>query len=402
MLCIFFFLMIRRPPRSTLFPYTTLFRSPLRPPGGVAGSVRGLRVRRAGAARRGDAAARARARARVPRAGARAPRRRHGDEAGAARGGARAVRRRRPRRPAGDADGREGPPLRGRPARSSDRRRHVARAPRLPRRGAHLPADHAARGPQRPRRARPRARPDVPARCAADRPRGTTRRRAVPRRGARPAARARLPAVPPSRPDQHERPCARAGAAGARGSRRRPRRRRCPRPGPAVPPPRPLPRAPRREDGSTPRGGRPRGTPPRRRGAVDAPRGTRRGRRRRPAVALAADAPPARGTLWRVKRPRAEEIIGEWGVRDVTPPSQRERERLEHDRDLNPLVGKPLRRRIRNFRPEPDSYLASLGGPLPYMQRLRQIEALEAEALRLLAQEYELYRGDPPRWRAVA
>src|SRR5215510_15717780 len=28
---LFFFLMIRRPPRSTLFPYTTLFRSP--PPG---------------------------------------------------------------------------------------------------------------------------------------------------------------------------------------------------------------------------------------------------------------------------------------------------------------------------------------------------------------------------------
>src|SRR3989304_8910436 len=28
-LCFFFFLMIRRPPRSTLFPYTTLFRSPV-------------------------------------------------------------------------------------------------------------------------------------------------------------------------------------------------------------------------------------------------------------------------------------------------------------------------------------------------------------------------------------
>src|SRR2546425_6976034 len=27
----FFFLMIRRPPRSTLFPYTTLFRSPCSP-----------------------------------------------------------------------------------------------------------------------------------------------------------------------------------------------------------------------------------------------------------------------------------------------------------------------------------------------------------------------------------
>ena len=29
MLVLFFFLMIRRPPRSTLFPYTTLFRSGL-------------------------------------------------------------------------------------------------------------------------------------------------------------------------------------------------------------------------------------------------------------------------------------------------------------------------------------------------------------------------------------
>src|SRR3712207_8648467 len=28
-MCFFFFLMIRRPPRSTLFPYTTLFRSGL-------------------------------------------------------------------------------------------------------------------------------------------------------------------------------------------------------------------------------------------------------------------------------------------------------------------------------------------------------------------------------------
>src|SRR6266700_6077409 len=30
-ICYFFFLMIRRPPRSTLFPYTTLFRSACRP-----------------------------------------------------------------------------------------------------------------------------------------------------------------------------------------------------------------------------------------------------------------------------------------------------------------------------------------------------------------------------------
>src|SRR2546426_9059480 len=31
MLCLIFFLMIRRPPRSTLFPYTTLFRSLVAP-----------------------------------------------------------------------------------------------------------------------------------------------------------------------------------------------------------------------------------------------------------------------------------------------------------------------------------------------------------------------------------
>src|SRR3712207_8991338 len=35
----FFFLMIRRPPRSTLFPYTTLFRSRLRRDGRVACSI---------------------------------------------------------------------------------------------------------------------------------------------------------------------------------------------------------------------------------------------------------------------------------------------------------------------------------------------------------------------------
>src|SRR2546430_11658803 len=50
----FFFLMIRRPPRSTLFPYTTLFRSPPEPHDHVGHPllfqppqpVRGVRVRR--------------------------------------------------------------------------------------------------------------------------------------------------------------------------------------------------------------------------------------------------------------------------------------------------------------------------------------------------------------------
>src|SRR3712207_8040830 len=38
----FFFLMIRRPPRSTLFPYTTLFRSKSRPDGGCRRRQAGL------------------------------------------------------------------------------------------------------------------------------------------------------------------------------------------------------------------------------------------------------------------------------------------------------------------------------------------------------------------------
>src|SRR2546422_2348711 len=42
--CFFFFLMIRRPPRSTLFPYTTLFRSggqaPRHPGAPAASSIR--------------------------------------------------------------------------------------------------------------------------------------------------------------------------------------------------------------------------------------------------------------------------------------------------------------------------------------------------------------------------
>src|SRR2546422_5627942 len=42
----FFFLMIRRPPRSTLFPYTTLFRSP---PGPQRDPDRPRRAPRAGA-----------------------------------------------------------------------------------------------------------------------------------------------------------------------------------------------------------------------------------------------------------------------------------------------------------------------------------------------------------------
>jgi hypothetical protein len=103
-----------------------------------------------------------------------------------------------------------------------------------------------------------------------------------------------------------------------------------------------------------------------------------------------------------VRRTRAEEILGEWGIRDVTPDSAREREGLELDVADSPHAGKPLRRRLRNFRPEADTYLASLGGPLPYMQRLRQIEHEIERHLEQLGETYDELAGDPAGWRQVA
>jgi hypothetical protein len=102
------------------------------------------------------------------------------------------------------------------------------------------------------------------------------------------------------------------------------------------------------------------------------------------------------------KHRRPEEVIGEWGVRDVTPPSQVERRDLEADAGVNPLVGRPLRRRIRNFSSQPDTYLAALGGPLPYMQRLREIERLTEAHVEALALAHAEHRDDPDGWREVA
>ena len=98
-------------------------------------------------------------------------------------------------------------------------------------------------------------------------------------------------------------------------------------------------------------------------------------------------------------RRRPEDLLGEWGVRDVTPQSQRERERVEADREINPLVGRPLPRRIRAFRADAANYLTALGGPLPYMQRIRQIDELIELHERRLAEAYAARSGD---WRAVA
>jgi len=100
-------------------------------------------------------------------------------------------------------------------------------------------------------------------------------------------------------------------------------------------------------------------------------------------------------------KPRPEDVIGEWGVRDVTPASAVEREKLLEEVELNPLARRPLKRRIRRFRAEPDRYLPSLGGPLPFMRRLRQIDD-EIDALTIRLENAYAERTDDDAWRRTA
>jgi hypothetical protein len=100
-------------------------------------------------------------------------------------------------------------------------------------------------------------------------------------------------------------------------------------------------------------------------------------------------------------RRRPEDVIGEWGIRDVTPASAVEREKLLAEVELNPLAKRPLKRRIRRFRAEPDRYLASLGGPLPFMRRLRQIDD-EIDALTIRLENAYAERKDDEAWRSTA
>jgi hypothetical protein len=103
-----------------------------------------------------------------------------------------------------------------------------------------------------------------------------------------------------------------------------------------------------------------------------------------------------------------KEILGQWGVRGENDRERIVREKLERDLDGSPLKGRTLRQRYRNFRPAVDSYVVSLGGPLPYMTRLREIhELVEAHERDLEAAWRELaaaHRRDPARfaraWRA--
>src|SRR5262245_14324516 len=84
-----------------------------------------------------------------------------------------------------------------------------------------------------------------------------------------------------------------------------------------------------------------------------------------------------------------------------TPRERRNLQGLEEDVRDSPLTGRKLPLRLRNFRPDASSYLVSLGGPRPYMVRLREIARLTAAHEQVLAEAYEVLRASS-EWGALA
>ncbi len=106
-------------------------------------------------------------------------------------------------------------------------------------------------------------------------------------------------------------------------------------------------------------------------------------------------------------RREREAILRQGVTRPETPRDRREREALEADLRDNPLAGEPLRRRLRNFRPDAGAQLAALGGPLAWMRRLRAIEIaiqLHEEQLAEAWAQLRAESGDEfaREWRKVA
>ena len=101
--------------------------------------------------------------------------------------------------------------------------------------------------------------------------------------------------------------------------------------------------------------------------------------------------------------------MSQGAIRPETPHERRERERLEADLASSPVRGRPLRQRLRNFRPDPESGARALGGPAAWMRRLRAIEdAVEqherqlGDSWRTLAQEVEDPAEFAAAWRELA
>lgn len=98
-----------------------------------------------------------------------------------------------------------------------------------------------------------------------------------------------------------------------------------------------------------------------------------------------------------MRQEEREALLREDVPRAQTARERRQLEAIGEDLRSSPLRGRPLRHRLRNFRPAAEGYLASLGGPLPYMQRLREIERLMREHEEgLLSERSRLSAVTPP------
>jgi hypothetical protein len=103
-----------------------------------------------------------------------------------------------------------------------------------------------------------------------------------------------------------------------------------------------------------------------------------------------------------VRRRERARIMRQGVVLPETPRDRRNLAGLEADLRDSPLRGRELPMRLRNFRPDAGTYLASLGGPLPYMARLREIDALTVQHEQQLAGAYETLGGEADAWEALA
>ena len=101
--------------------------------------------------------------------------------------------------------------------------------------------------------------------------------------------------------------------------------------------------------------------------------------------------------------------MNQGATRPETARERREREVVEADLETSPVRGRPLRQRLRNFRPDAESAIRALGGPTVWMRRLRaiedQVDRHEAQlgaAWRSLAEELDEPAGFEAAWRELA
>ena len=92
--------------------------------------------------------------------------------------------------------------------------------------------------------------------------------------------------------------------------------------------------------------------------------------------------------------------MSQGAVRPETPRDREERRVLETDLGESPVKGRAIPHRPRNFRPDPESAVRALGGPLVWMRRLRAIEDAIDQHERQLEAAWRA--TEPADWPTVA